>query len=258
MNAFSQFKTTLCFVLGFAPCLFAAEPALVVDRGLPQANLNNAAGEYRSNIRWSLYESGFLGDDFTVGATGERWVIDTVRVWTVPGFHKIDPEHLGDFYQDVRLYFGGPNENLSPLVTGLLKSGSDQASNSNIRISDATAAGVARYADIVTDVRVWQIDFTQLNLNVEGGARYRFGAWGLGRPMPNKAGEPDKDGKTYAWFNAASNAELAGAKQDGADGEMLLFTSGGKFKEAFNGKGAGWDKGSDVNVQVFGHRVDVR
>jgi hypothetical protein len=258
MNAFSQFKTSVCFVLGLAPCLFAAEPALVVDRGLPQANLNSAAGEYRSNIRWSSYESGFLGDDFTVGATGERWVIDTVRVWTVPGFRDVDPEHLGDFYQDVRLYVGGPNESLSPLVTGLLKPGSNEASNRNILISDATAAGVARYADIATDVRVWQIDFTQLNLSVEGGVKYRFGAWGLGRPMLNKAGQPDKDGKTYAWFNAASNAELAGAKQDGADGEMLLFTSGGKFKEAFTGKSAGWDKASDLNVQVFGHRVDAR
>src|SRR5580658_4154392 len=104
MNALSQFKTSICFVLGFAPCVFAAGPALLVDRGLPQANLNNTAGDYRSNIRWSLYDSGFLGDDFTVGAAGESWVIDTVRVWTVPGVTKIDPEHLGDFYQDVRLY----------------------------------------------------------------------------------------------------------------------------------------------------------
>jgi hypothetical protein len=64
-------------------------------------------------------------------------------------------------------------------------------------------------------------------------------------------------GKTYAWFNAASNSELAAAKQDGADGEMLLFTSGGKFKSTFNGKGAGWDKSSDIDVQVFGHRAEA-
>jgi hypothetical protein len=37
---------------------------------------------------------------------------------------------------------------------------------------------------------------------------------------------------------------------------MLLFTTGGKFTSSFNGKGAGWDKTSDINVQVFGHRVD--
>jgi hypothetical protein len=255
MHALSRFKTSsLCLVLGFAPAwsVFAAGPALLVDRGLPQANLNNAAGDYRSNVRWSLYDSGFLGDDFTVGAVGEHWVIDTVRVWTVPGAKEIDPEHLGDFYQDVRLYFGGTDESLSPIVTGLLTSGSDQASNANILISDATAAGVVPYDDFGTNMRVWQIDFTQLDLNVEGGVKYRFGAWGLGRPVSNEAG------KTHPWFNVATNAPLAAVSQDGADGQLLLFTSGGKFKSAFNGKGAGWDKASDINVQVLGHRIDAK
>jgi hypothetical protein len=251
----------MCFsrsALGFAltwPVL-AASPALVVDRGLPQANLNNASGDYRSNIRWSLYDSGFLGDDFTLGAPEESWVIDTIRVWTVPGVTEADPEHLGDFYHDVRLYFGGPEEGVTPIATGMLKRGSDQSSNPSILISDATAAGAVRYDDFEAHMRVWQIDFTALNLNVQGGAKYRFGAFGLGRPMANAGGK--KAVKTYAWFNAASNAELATAKQDGADGEMLLFTSGGKFKNAFDGKGAGWDKSSDINVQVFGHRVDAQ
>jgi hypothetical protein len=253
MNALSRFKTcSLCLALTWTA--FAAPPALVVNRGLPQANLNNASGDYRSNVRWSLYDSGFLGDDFSVGTVGESWVIDTIRVWTVPGVAETDPEHLGDFYQDVRLYVGGADEGLTPIVTGLLKAGSDQASNSNILISDATAAGVVPYDDFGSNMRVWQIDFTQVNLPVQGGVKVRFGAWGLGRPMPSKAG---KTGKTYAWFNAASNAELAVAKQEGADGTMLLFTSGGRFKSAFDGKGAGWNKSSDINVQVFAHRIEA-
>jgi len=230
--------------------MFAAGPALVMDRGLPQANLNSASGDYRSNIRWSLYESGFLGDDFTVGAAGEHWVIDTIRVWTVPGITEKDPEHLGDFYQDVRLYFGEPEGGLTPLVTGRLASGSNEISNPTILISDATATGGVPYEEFGTNMRVWQIDFTQLNLKVQGGLKYRFASWGLGRPIPNKVD------KTYAWFNAASHAPLAVAKQEGADGEMLLFTSGGKFKGVFNGKGAGWEKASDIDVQVFGHRVE--
>jgi hypothetical protein len=249
MHARNRIKTcSLCFALALP--VFAAEPALIVDRGLPQTNLNDASGEYRSNVRWSSYESGFLGDDFTVGASGERWVIDSIRVWTVPGLAAIDPEHLGDFYQDVRLYFGGSDSGVSPMVTGLLSAGSNQTSNPNILISDATAAGAPRYEDFGSSLRVWQIDFTQLNLAVEGGAKYRFAAWGLGRP------EPNAEGKTYAWFNFASNTQLASAGQSGADGSMLLFASGGKFQNAFSGKGAGWDKTSDINVQVFGHRVD--
>ena len=258
MHAPNRCKTCLYwFALGIAVVgpVFAAAPALVVDRGMPQANLNNASGEYRSNIRWSLYDSGFLGDDFTVGAAGESWAIDTIRVWTVPGVTERDPDHLGDFYHDVRLYFGGPEDGLTPIVTGLLKPGSDQASNQDILISDATAAGVVPYDDFGNNLRVWQIDFTHLNLTVEGGVKYRFGAFGLGRPIPKAAGK--SAGKTYAWFNAASNAELATTKQDGADGAMLLFTSGGKFKSSFDGKGAGWDKSSDINVQVLGHRIET-
>jgi hypothetical protein len=237
-----------CSWFALAWPVLAASPALVVDRGMPQANVNGAAG-YRSNIRWSLNDSGFLGDDFTVGATGERWVIDTIRVWTVPGVNGTDPEHLGDQYEDVRLYFGGAEGGLTPLVTGLLKAGGSQSTNSNILISDATLTGTVPYEDFGTNMRVWQIDFTQLSLNVEGGVKYRFGAWGLGRPSGRKAGA------TNAWFNAASNADFAGAKQDGADNQMLLFTSGGKFDGFYDGKGVGWDKSSDINVQVFAHRA---
>jgi hypothetical protein len=261
MLASSQWKTcSLCFALAL-PAL-AAGPGLVVDRGLPQANLNKPAGDYRSNIRWSLYDGGFLGDDFTVGAQGESWVIDSIRVWTVPGVNKVDPENLGDFYQDVRLYFGGTEGGLTPLVTGQLAAGSSRSSNPNILISDLTAAGGASYEDVRKSMRVWQIDFTQLNLRVQGGEKYRFASWGLGRFVPaasSSAAKPrklPKERATYAWFNAATNAEYAATRQDGSDGSMLEFTSGGRFEKVFDGKGAGWDKSSDINVQVFAHRVD--
>ncbi len=261
MLALGRLKTSSrFFVLGFAPlcAAFAAGPSLVVDRGLPQANLNSAARDYRSNIRWSSYESGFVGDDFTLGASGQSWVIDTIRVWAVPGVRKLDPEHLGDFYQDVRLYFGGPEDGVSPIVTGTLTAGSDLSSNPNILISNATASGVIPYEEFGSNLRVWQIDFTQLNLKAQGGVKYRFGSWGLGRVVESrKTGKPNKAGRTYPWFNSATNAPLAAASQEGADGEMLLFTSGGKFTKTFNGKSAGWDKPSDINVQVFGHRVDA-
>jgi hypothetical protein len=250
MHALSRFKTSLCFALAWP--VLAAGPGLVVDRGLPQANLNNSSGNFRSNIRWSLYDSGFLGDDFTVGSPGESWVIDTIRVWTVPGGTENAPDYLGDYYHDVRLYFGGSDDGLTPIVTAFLTPGRNQTNNPNILISDATASGAVPYDDFGANLHVFQIDFTQLNLKAQGGVKYRFGAWGLGRPMANKAG------KTNPWFNAASHAPLASANQDGADGEMLLFTSGGKFKSAFNGKDAGWDKTSDIDVQVFAHRIDAQ
>jgi hypothetical protein len=101
-------------------------------------------------------------------------------------------------------------------------------------------------------MRIWQIDFTNLNLNVAGGVRQRFGVWGAGREIPGS------DGKTYVWFNHASNAALSGARQDGADGQMIEFDAAGRFENKFSAEGNGWDKPADVNVQVFAHRVNGR
>ena len=85
---------------------FAGDSALAVDRGLPQANLNNDSGPVRSNVRWGWHEHGFLGDDFTIGAPGEQWVIDSIRTWAVPGTAQANLPHFGDYFQDVRLHFG--------------------------------------------------------------------------------------------------------------------------------------------------------
>ena len=51
------------FALLFALALpgFAAERATTVDRGLPQANLNNMSGDFRSNVRWGWGTNGCVG-----------------------------------------------------------------------------------------------------------------------------------------------------------------------------------------------------
>ena len=247
-NRFLTFACSLVFALP----LCAADAVLVVDRGLPQANLNNASGTARSNVRWGLHDDGFLGDDFTVGAPGERWVIDSVRVWSVPGTSAAKPAHLGEFYQDVRLYIGGASNDLTPVSTAQLSADSDEISNPNVHITEATQAGALMYDDFGTPLRIWQVEFTNLNLNVQGGARQRFGVWGNGRAVPGS------DGKTYMWYNHASNAALSGTRQDGADGEMLLFDGAGRSEDSFKAEGNGWDKSADINIQVFAHRVNGR
>lgn len=237
-----------CLLIAF-PAL-AAGPQLAVDRGLPQANLNNVSGSARSNVRWGTPEDGFIGDDFTVGAPGERWVIDSIRTWAVPGVGQTDPLHLSDFYQDVRLYFGGPNADLTPVATGTFAAGSDETGNPGIRISEVSGRHTVLYDDFGKSMRVWQIDFTGLNLPVDGGVKLRFGVWGMGKPIPGK------EGKTYMWFNHASNAALSGARQDGADGTLLEFDAAGRAQGEVQVEGHGWDKSADLNVQVFAHRVD--
>ena len=62
--------------------LFAtsASAGLIVDRGLPTANLNNAAGPARSNVAWadSVATVGSMGDTFQLA----NWsIIDDIRVW---------------------------------------------------------------------------------------------------------------------------------------------------------------------------------
>ena len=239
---------SLLLTAAAAPALFA-QSSLVVDRGLPKVNLNNASGPVRSNVRWGWLQQGFMGDDFVVGQAGESWVIDSIRTWVVPGSGSRRPARLGDFFQDVRLYFGGASRDLTPVAAGDFAVGSDENGNEKIVISDT--ADIA-YDDFGTSLRVWQVEFRGLNLRVNGGERYRFGVWGLGREIPGE------DGKRYTWYNHASNAELSGGTQDSADGSMILFDGAGRFQQAFQAKGAGWDKSADINVQVFGRRVPAR
>ncbi|HJT87542.1 MAG TPA: hypothetical protein VJ732_06790 [Bryobacteraceae bacterium] len=230
---------------------FAGDSLLVVDRALPQVNLNNSSGPVRSNVRWAD-DQGFLGDTFAIGNAGERWVIDSIRTWTVPGGgSEGQPQQLGDFYQDVRLYFGSSAGDLTPVVSGQFTAGSSGTSNANIQVTDATQNGASFYDDFGTNLRIWQVDFTNLNLAVDGGTKYSFGVWGMGRQIPGT------DGKIYRWFNHASNSGLSGNAQQGADGTMFLFDTGGRAAGSFQAQGSGWDKNSDINVQIFAHRVSA-
>jgi hypothetical protein len=237
----------LCFLLALPA--FAADSVLVVDRGLPQSNLGAVAGSARSNVRLTVQADAFLGDDFTIGKAGEHWVIDGIRVWTVPGLGTPPALHLGDYFADTRLYFGSPEQDLSPVATAQLTAGTDETSSANVKVTDATANGTALYDDFGTGLRIWQVDFQNLNLTAEGGVKYSFGVWGMGRENPSHAGH------TYVWFNHASNAALSGAKQDAADGRILEFDAAGRYQGDLTTENNGWDKGADINVQVFAHRV---
>jgi hypothetical protein len=71
----------------------ASATTMLVDRGLPVANLNNAAGVNRSNVDWGT-ESGvtLMGDTFANTSTS-FWAISTIRVWT-DGLVATPPENL--------------------------------------------------------------------------------------------------------------------------------------------------------------------
>jgi len=243
----NRFSTVASLLLCVLPAV-AADSVLAVDRGLPQSNLNNASGSARSNVRWAGDNQGFVGDDFTIGAPGERWVIDSIRTWAVPGYSSTTAARLSDFFQDVRLYLG-TSADVTPVATALLTEGTDEISNPNIRIADATNNGALLYDDFGTSLRIWQIDFSNLNIAVRGGAKTRFGVWGMGRPIEGQ------DGKSHMWFTHSSNAALSGNRQDGADGVMLVFDGAGRADGTLRAEDKDWDKPADLNIQVFAHRI---
>jgi len=202
-----------------------AGATLLVDRGLPTANLNNAAGADRANVSWAFtqYTSPdywLVGDSFQ-NTSSAAWTINTIRLWTVG-------------QTDTAILRGGVGGGSIDIVSTL---GS---------ISPSTYVGGATYqGSSGSYISLYQIDFA-VNITLQAGQTYDFFLDGSG----------SGDG-TYVPFVHASNAALSGSNQDGADNSML-------YAEVLNGvvdstsvgtwscDGYGWDKASDVNVQVLG------
>jgi hypothetical protein len=89
-----------------------------------------------------------------------------------------------------------------------------------------------------------QVDFA-VNFTLAAGQTYDFFLTG----SPSQYLAP---------FSHASNAALSGSPQDGADGSMLwayVDATGLAVGGAWSSLGNGWDKASDINVQVFGNSV---
>jgi hypothetical protein len=197
------------------------------DRGLPTANLNNAAGALRSNVAWSNGNDYVSGDDFTLGTSGQKWVISQIRTWNIGPLGV----SFGDEFSNVTLYFG--TGAISPLVTP------------NITHTPVTYADGSNYQATGGSYRqIWQNDFQNLGLVVNGGQKYYFAVDGT---------------STSFWFNHASNAALSGSPQEGADGKWVAWAKNALSTPNFCDSGAapggvcdgGWDKSSDINVQVF-------
>ena len=198
---------------------------MLLDRGLPTANLNDVAGANRSNVAWtdapytSAADYWLVGDTIT-NTSAQAWSIDTIRVWTI-----------------------------GTTTTASLWGGLDSAA-----MSVVSAAGVvsgALYADASTYqgssgamLQMHQVDFA-VNLVLQAGETLDFFLDGTGQP-------------TYVIpFTHASNAALSGSPQAGADNSMLEghLVGGNMAVTTWTSLNNGWDKASDLNVQVFGNAV---
>ena len=73
-----KFSFVLLVAMVTAGSLFGQ--SLVFDRGLPTANLNNAAGANRSNVAWAFDGDYITGDDFSFGTVGEKWLLSLIHI----------------------------------------------------------------------------------------------------------------------------------------------------------------------------------
>ncbi len=144
---------------------------------------------------------------------------------------------------------------LLAVETGNLSTGSNVDSNSNITHTPVTYSNSENYGpqNDPNTRQLWQNDFTNLNYQVQGGQTYYFAVDGTVR-TPCSA--------SCNWYNHASNAALSGSAQDGADNFYDDWAKSDLSSAPFACDSAnavdcgGWDKSSDINVQVFGYQVN--
>ncbi len=224
---------------------------LVFDRGLPTTNINDTAGSNRSNVAWGFgawTPTYYSGDDFLLG--GGTWRIDTVRTWAAFGpASNTSPTLLADRYSSISL-FGGSGSTLTELMTGATVGMG--TNNANITVTKVQYTGGADYESFGNQIGLYEIAFHNLNWVVDGSTTQYFSVKGVDNPTED-AYRP--------WFMHASNALLGGAPADGADDLYSAFYdngAGGLVNDGTIDSGApgnGWDKSSDINVQIEADRI---
>lgn len=214
----------------------AAQP-MVFDRGLPTANLNNAAGANKSNVLWADQETPPItpylpGDDFTLPGSG-IYVVSKIRVWSL--------------------------ENTGLTLRGGVAGGPIALVSSTFTATPVTYANSQTYQNLAgAFLPLYQIDFT-VNIPVNAGVPYQFFLDGPAVAVP----PTDFRGARLH----ASNAALSGSPQQGANGTFLFLANDGTAQTWNTQTGAGtycaptpcpgWDKVSDANVQVFAAPAQV-
>ena len=210
----------------------AAQASLLVDRGLPTDNLNNAAGPNRSNVTWAFGSyppyAWFVGDDFALGTSSS---ITDIRTWFTPSGDANVPSPT--------LFLGTVDGTLSQVAARTTVTKVPYANNEGY---ETGTSGV--YRDL------YQVDFSFTDLTLSAGT-YSFAVEGS-PPLAN--GNP-------SFFEHASSAGYSGSIQQGADGSLDYYyndpSADGSlyFDGTWSSLGNGWDKPSDLNIQVFGAPV---
>lgn len=221
---------TLLLTVALLSLQWQASADVLVDRGLPTSNLNNSAGANRSNVGWlfSQYTSAdywLVGDTFQ-NTSSHTWNITSIRMWS---FKPVSNVSIWGALAG-SLSFGAP-------TIGTITAGAQYANGQTYQVPNGNFK------------EIYQLDF-QVNFSLLPGQTYNFFLDGTG------------NGNYEIPFAHASNKDLSGTPQDGSDDSMLYAeVVGGNLDTTtigdWSSKGNGWDKPSDVNVQVFGTVPDA-
>ena len=244
----------LALAIGVSPAASAA--AIIFDRGLPNSNnVNNAAGANRSNISW--LNQVFMGTNFMVGDnidlsltpnSAGQWLIDSISVWEVANTPVSSATSSSPpagsapsaEFSSIRLFEGTAYGTLTPI--------SSTYSSQFVRYQPA---GLNYQGSSGAYYPIYEITFSGLNLLVPAGANLGFAI----DAVPNSSN---------TWAIHASNAALSGTPQQGADNFYELYcgssatpgaSSSSSYCELIDSNGNGFDKSSDINVQVTGTAV---
>jgi hypothetical protein len=114
---------------------------------------------------------GAFADAFQIGAKGEVWMIDAVRVWAVPAASPACPRELGDQVEKITLFGALDNppvpgqpvcdcHALVALATVPLAPGSSASGNANVQLTPEKGT--------------WRLDFHEVRWSVPGGMDVLF------------------------------------------------------------------------------------
>jgi hypothetical protein len=226
-------------VIGAGP----AKATLLFDRGLPTANVNatdpitHAEAANRSNVAWGdSAPTNSIGDSFSLSVDS---LIDTVTVWVVDNNATPPPATAYELWlgKDVT-----PGAGSTATVSTVATSASVTAATySNGQTYQGSSGNFINLYKVVFD----------LGSTWEASGDYAFGVSGLAStgyvpPLTTP-------------FLAASNGPLSGNPQTGYDGYYYGFTDTGAMASGYPSNsalpGGGWDKSSDINVQVDGTAI---
>jgi hypothetical protein len=243
---------------------------VLFDRPLPVDNLNNAAGSNRSNVAWADVPGDnttfnwSYGDDFTLGTTGQSFSVSSLTLWVIgdsahSSFNSIfsSLSLLGGPIGSTTSNSGACSEMTSGAFPCLNASGignistvDTAGSDANVAISQVTYNGGLNYQSVSgTDRNIYQVTFQNLNWAIDGGTDYAFFLTGVPGTVGNGGVSP---------YLSASNAARSGNTQEGADDllwELAQNGSSAVAMEQWDSAVIGWDKSSDINVQISGTDV---